>query len=75
MIFNVACCKRYEKRFMEPTSMAKEIGLGPTVFLMQTKTLAWYFFVIFLINLPQMMIFKAQQNNLNEQDFALMYPD
>jgi hypothetical protein len=37
--------------------MASEIGLGPTLFLMSTKSLACLFLVITIINLPILIFF------------------
>jgi hypothetical protein len=43
----------------EPREGAKEIGLGPTLFLMQTKALAWIFFVLTIINIPLFIFFTT----------------
>ena len=51
--------------------MAKSIGLGPTLFLMSTKALAIFFFVLTLLNIPYMMILykqdhEGEHNNKND---------
>ena len=45
------CCKQ------DTTDMAKQIGIGPTLFLMSTKALAWFFFFVTLVNIPVFMFF------------------
>jgi len=39
--------------------MAKQIGIGPTMFLMSTKALAWLFLVISIINIPVMLFYST----------------
>ena len=39
--------------------MAKEIGLGPTMFLISAKSLACFFLVLTFINVPTYMFFYA----------------
>lgn len=39
--------------------MAKQIGIGAALFLMSTKALAMFFFVLFLINIPLLMFYKG----------------
>ena len=34
------------------TELSKEIGIGPTMFLLATKSLAWLFFFCTIINIP-----------------------
>jgi hypothetical protein len=36
----------------DTTPMAKEIGIGATMFLMTTKSLSWFFLILTIINLP-----------------------
>ena len=43
--------------------MAKQIGIGATLFLMSTKALALFFFVLFLINIPLLMFYKGGVNH------------
>ena len=33
-------------------NLAKGLGLGPSLFLMSTKMMAWFFLFIFLFNVP-----------------------
>ena len=52
--YPVCCCKQ------RPVSqMAKEIGLGPTMFLISAKSLAWFFVVLTILNVPTYMFFYA----------------
>ena len=43
----------------DTTDMAKQIGIGATLFLMSTKALAVFFFVLFLINIPLLIFYKS----------------
>ena len=45
--------------------MAEEIGLGPTMFLISAKSLAWFFFVITIINIPTYMFFYNSNETAN----------
>ena len=36
----------------EPTQLAKELGVGPTLFLMSTRAMAGLFFILTLVNIP-----------------------
>lgn len=50
--YPVCWCKQ------KPVSpMAKEIGLGPTMFLISAKALAWFFVVLTILNVPTYMFF------------------
>jgi hypothetical protein len=46
------CCKG------ETTDMARKIGIGPAMFLMSTKALAWLFFVLSVVNIPVILFYK-----------------
>ena len=37
--------------------MAKQIGIGPTLFLMSTKALSWLFLILTILNLPVMIFY------------------
>jgi len=39
--------------------MAKEIGLGATMFLISAKSLAWFFIVLTILNVPTYMFYYA----------------
>ena len=52
--YPVCCCKQ-----KPVSSMAKEIGLGPTMFLISAKSLAWFFVVLTILNVPTYMFFYA----------------
>jgi hypothetical protein len=36
----------------EPSDLAKELGIGPTMFLLTTRAMAWLFFALTIINIP-----------------------
>jgi hypothetical protein len=36
----------------EPADLAKELGIGPTMFLLSTRAMAWLFFALTIINIP-----------------------
>ena len=42
---------------------AQQIKLGPTLFLLQTKALAWFFFILTIINLPLLAIYFLGNDN------------
>jgi hypothetical protein len=50
--------------------MAKEIGLGPSLFLMQTKGLMWYFLFMSLMTLPIMMIYRGQDHSASHSNYG-----
>ena len=41
------------------TVMAQKLGLGPSLFLMSTKAIAYLFLVLSIFNLPVMLLFSA----------------
>ena len=44
------------------TQMGKEIGVGPALFLMTTKTLIWFFILMTILNLPvYLFLFNSNQ--------------
>jgi len=63
------CCCRSE----EVSDMSKEIGVGATLFLMSTKSLAVLFFFLTLINIPVYMFYfashPASQSLSTPQDY------
>ena len=42
----------------DTTELAKQIGIGPTLFLMSTKALSAFFFLIAILNVPVMMFYS-----------------
>jgi hypothetical protein len=52
------------------TPLAKEIGLGPTMFLMSTKALSILFFFLTIINLP-VYLFFYQSNDYEVQNIPI----
>lgn len=50
--YPICCCKQ------QPISkMAKEIGVGPTIFLMSTARLGWFFVLLSILNIPLYLFF------------------
>lgn len=54
--------------------MAKEIGIGPALFLMSTKAFAWFFLVLTIINIPVFMLYHAR-SQYAEPDYYNYYED
>lgn len=50
--------------------MARKLGLGPSLFLMSTKSIAWLFFVLSLWNLPVMAFFYSGAGAQTDDIFA-----
>ena len=47
------CCRR------KTTDMAKQIGIGPSIFLMTTKALSWFFLLMTILNTPVFIFYYA----------------
>lgn len=43
----------------EPTQLAAEIGVGPTLFLMSTRAMAILFFILTFVNIPLFSYYYA----------------
>ena len=56
------CCSK------PTTEMAKQIGVGPTLFLMSTKALAWFFLFLTLINIPVLLFYSKGNVNSERSD-------
>ena len=52
------CCSRVHKTSDWVTPCAKEIGIGPTMFLLTNKAFAWLFFFLFILNIPLMIFYS-----------------
>ena len=50
------CCEK------KVSPLAKEIGLGPTMFLMSSKALSCLFFILTLINLPVYLFYYSSND-------------
>lgn len=59
--FNILTCCNRNKQI---TEMASQIGIGPSLYLMTTKSLACLFFLLTLINLPLMSFYFASSTSL-----------
>jgi hypothetical protein len=40
------------------TEMSQEIGIGPTLFLMSTKAMSWFFLFISILSIPIMVFYN-----------------
>lgn len=49
--------------------LAKDIGLGPALYLMTTKALIYLFFIILIAQIPMMMVFEAQSHATSHVEF------
>jgi len=57
------CCKK------DTSELAKQIGIGPTLFLMSTKALAWFFLFLTILNIPVFLYFvKGDQSSTSVID-------
>ena len=52
------CCSKVHRSPEWITPCAKEIGIGPTMFLLTNKAFAWLFLFLFLLNIPLMIFFQ-----------------
>lgn len=52
--------KAQKEKKLENFKMANEIGLGPALFLMSTKTFAFLFIVLSLLNIQLLMYYVFQ---------------
>ena len=41
----------------EATEMAKQIGIGPTLFLMSARAFAWFFLLLSIVNVPLLLLY------------------
>lgn len=48
------------------TPVAKELGAGPSLFLMSMKAFCWLFFFFFIINVPLMIFYQGAGTNPEE---------
>ena len=53
------CCGKQK----DITLMAKEIGVGPTMFLLSTKHLAYFFVFLSILNIPIYMFFNTSNQS------------
>ena len=51
--------------------MAKEIGIGPAVFLMSTRAFAYFFVWLTILNLPVLYYYKGDQSVYQEAGTSL----
>lgn len=58
---------------VQVTDLSQEIGVGATMFLLATKSLAWLFFFLTILNLPVFAFYYASnptsENSLSLQDY------
>lgn len=70
-----ACCttnKDSQGKDLPPgaTPMARKLGLGPSLFLMSTKSISWLFLVLSIWNLPVMFFFYSGAGTQSNDPFA-----
>jgi hypothetical protein len=53
----IPCCKKTILKSKWVTPTAKEIGLGPTLFLMTMKAFFWMFVLFSIINIPLILLY------------------
>jgi hypothetical protein len=51
-------------------NLAKSLGLGPSLFLMSTKMMGWFFLFLFLFNVPVMFFYYNCVNNSGIQSLS-----
>ena len=51
------CCRK------DTTEMAKQIGIGPALFLMSTKALSYFFLFLTILNIPIFIFFYSGNPN------------
>ena len=51
------CCFRNCCKSPKTSPMAADLGIGPSLFLMFTKAMGWFFFFVSIINLPVLYFF------------------
>lgn len=54
------CCVK------DTSSMAKQIGVGPALFLMSTKALSWFFLFLTILNIPVMLFYGLGNSHGND---------
>lgn len=52
------------------TECARQIGLGPTLFLMSTKAMAYLFLVLGILNLPVLFFFYSGNATQSDSTYA-----
>lgn len=50
------------------TPAAREIGIGPTLFLMTVKALAYLFLFLMILNIPLMMFYSTGGGSTKDAD-------
>ena len=63
--------KTFKKDTILVTELSESLGLGSTLFLQYTKSLAWLFFFLSILNIPTMVFFYTGQEAETEdlEDF------
>jgi hypothetical protein len=55
------------KRWVKKTSeMAKQIGVGPALFLMSTRAFSWFFLFLTILNIPVMLFYGLGNRDSND---------
>jgi len=66
---SLSCCKRGKQKYVI-TEQQQEVGLGPTLLLMVTKSFFWLFLWLTLISLPVYAFFYSGKNARQNQSVS-----
>lgn len=58
------CCRNKKKE--KVTNLAQELGVGPSLFLMQTKSMAFLFFLLSILYVPLIAIYITGSPDVND---------
>jgi len=64
-------CKRCVK---DTSPMAKQVGVGPALFLMSTKALSWFFLFLTILNIPVMLFYGRGNGQGNDASSIVSSP-
>jgi hypothetical protein len=64
--YYVPLCQNKDK--FEISKLARELGVGPSMFLISIKKLALFFFIMTIINIP-VYVFLYGRNNILKSNF------
>jgi len=65
------CCKKNCSQKI--TNLAKEINIGPAMFLMTAKQLMVFFFVMTIINIPNYFLFHKSSGGTQAKDLVELF--
>ena len=50
----------------QTTEMAKQIGLGPTLFLISTRAFSWFFVFLTIVNIPIFLFYSISNSDASQ---------